>query len=224
MSDQQKLVESATKIANMVPGVVGGNFYYKYVKRVLDLSATLLTAPFWLSLIGVLYLIIKFGDMNAPVFFSQKRTGKNDKRFTIYKFRTMVSNAEEMKKELMHLNELEWPDFKITNDPRITKIGKLLRKTSLDELPQLINVVRGDMTLVGPRPTSFNSNTYRIWHTERLDSSPGLTGLWQILGRAEVNFDERVRMEIIYINNCSLGLDLFIILSTLKSIVKNDGI
>ena len=136
----------------------------------------------------------------------------------------MVPNAEEMKKKLMHLNELTLPDFKITNDPRITKIGKILRKTRLDELPQLINVLRGDMTLVGPRPTSFNSNTYQIWQTERLDINPGLTGLWQNIGRAEVMFDMRVRMEIVYIKNSSLGLDLYIIIKTLITMMKTDGV
>jgi len=119
---------------------------------------------------------------------------------------------------------LAWPDFKIPNDPRITKIGKFLRKTSLDELPQLFNVLIGNMTLVGPRPTSFKSETYQVWQTERLDITPGITGLWQINGRAEVLFDERVRMEISYIKNCSLGLDMYIVLSTLKSLISTNGV
>ena len=224
MSDQYDLVEIATEVANRIPKIIGGNLYFKYIKRAFDLVAVLVTAPAWMLLIGVLALIIKIDDWDAPVFFSQSRTGKNDKRFQMYKFRTMVPNAEEMKKKLMHLNELTWPDFKITNDPRITKIGKILRKTSLDELPQLFNVLRGDMTLVGPRPTSFNSNTYQIWQTERLDINPGLTGLWQIIGRAEVMFDMRVRMEIVYIKNSSLGLDLYIIIKTLITMMKTDGV
>jgi lipopolysaccharide/colanic/teichoic acid biosynthesis glycosyltransferase len=224
MSDQYDLVEIATEVANRIPKIIGGNLYYKYIKRVFDLVAVLVTAPAWMLLIGVLALIIKIDDWDAAVFFSQSRTGKNDKRFQMYKFRTMVPNAEEMKSKLMHLNELTWPDFKITNDPRITKIGKILRKTSLDELPQLINVLRGDMTLVGPRPTSFNSKTYQIWQTERLDINPGLTGLWQIIGRAEVMFDMRVRMEIVYIKNSSLGLDLYIIIKTLITMMETDGV
>jgi lipopolysaccharide/colanic/teichoic acid biosynthesis glycosyltransferase len=109
----------------------------------------------------------------------------------MYKFRSMVTNAEEQKIELAHLNELQWPDFKITNDPRITKIGAFLRKTSLDELPQIINVLAGEMSLVGPRPTSFSAETYALWHTERLDVLPGVTGLWQLLGRGKSEFDQQ---------------------------------
>ena len=186
--------------------------------------ATLITAPVWMALVGVLALLIKLDDWQAPVFYEQLRTGINGRRFKLYKFRTMVPNAEEMKKELMHLNELEWPDFKITNDPRITKIGKFLRKTSLDELPQLWNVMRSDMALVGPRPTSFDSSTYQLWQTERLDIKPGLTGLWQVVGRAEVLFDERVRMEIAYANNASLGLDWYILFKTLGAMLRNEGV
>jgi lipopolysaccharide/colanic/teichoic acid biosynthesis glycosyltransferase len=207
-----------------VPKLVWGNFYYKFFKRIFDLTATLITAPLWIPIIGVISLIIKTNDWNAPVIFSQFRTGKDGKRFKMYKFRTMVPNAEELKKELMHLNELAWPDFKIPNDPRITKIGYFLRKTSLDELPQLFNILIGNMTLVGPRPTSFKSETYLVWQTERLDVRPGITGLWQVQGRAEVLFDERVRMEISYIKNCSLGLDLSIILTTLKSLLSTNGV
>ena len=207
-----------------IPKLISGNIYLKHLKRKFDLTATLLTTPVWLPIIGLLALIIKINHWNAPVIFSQLRTGKNGKRFKMYKFRTMVPEAEKLKRSLMHLNELNWPDFKIQNDPRITKLGKFLRKTSLDELPQLFNVIRGDMTLVGPRPTSFKSETYEVWQTERLDITPGLTGLWQINGRAEVLFDKRVRMEITYIKNCSLGLDLYIILSTLKTLILSSGV
>ena len=112
----------------------------------------------------------------APVFFRQNRTGKGGKRFQLFKFRTMVVNAEEMKLQLAHLNELQWPDFKITNDPRITRVGRILRKTSLDELPQILNIIRGDMSFVGPRPTSFAAETHKLWQTERLDVQPGLNG------------------------------------------------
>ena len=148
-------VALALSITYRVPKIIGGKFYTQFLKRAVDFLATLITAPFWMLLIGVLAIIIKLDDWRAPVFYVQLRTGKNGRLFRFYKFRTMVPNAAELKKELMHLNELEWPDFKITNDPRITKIGKFLRKTSMDELPQLWNVMRGDMALVGPRPTSF---------------------------------------------------------------------
>ena len=224
LKSQQNPVRVATEVTDRVPKLIGGRFYTKFIKRAFDFIAVVMTAPVWMFLVGILSLLIKISDWNTPVFFTQLRTGKNGQRFPLYKFRTMVPNAGELKKELMQFNELEWPDFKITNDPRITKIGNFLRKTSLDELPQLINVLWGDMALVGPRPTSFASETYQNWQTERLDVIPGLTGLWQIIARAEVLFDERVRMEIAYVNNCSLGLDWYILTQTLISLVKIKGV
>jgi lipopolysaccharide/colanic/teichoic acid biosynthesis glycosyltransferase len=134
-----------------------------------------------------------------------------------------VPNAEELKQKYMHLNELQWPDFKITHDPRVTPIGRFLRKTSLDELPQLINILTGDMSLVGPRPTSFGAETYQLWHTERLDVQPGLTGLWQITGRAQTEFDDRLRMDIAYIESRCLSLDLLILFRTVTSVLKHKG-
>lgn len=141
----------------------------------------------------------------------------------MYKFRSMVPNAEELKKELAHLNELKWPDFKITNDPRVTRIGNILRKTSLDELPQLINVFKGEMSLVGPRPTSFAPDTYDLWQTVRLDVVPGLTGLWQIIGRAETEFYERLRLDIMYIKHRTLWLDIQILFRTVLAVIAQRG-
>jgi lipopolysaccharide/colanic/teichoic acid biosynthesis glycosyltransferase len=135
----------------------------------------------------------------------------------------MVPNAEALKKELMHLNELKYPDFKIKNDPRITRLGRILRKTSLDELPQLFNVIRGDMSLVGPRPTSFSKETYQLWHTERLDVIPGLTGLWQIYGRGSSEFDERLRLDILYIQRRSITLDIYLLFRTVSSVLRLRG-
>jgi lipopolysaccharide/colanic/teichoic acid biosynthesis glycosyltransferase len=141
----------------------------------------------------------------------------------MYKFRTMVPDAEALKARYMHLNELQWPDFKITNDPRVTPIGRFLRKTSLDELPQMLNVLKGDMSLVGPRPTSFSPDTYRLWHTERLDVQPGVTGLWQIVGRGETEFDDRLRLDIIYIEKRCLTLDAMILVKTVSSVLLRKG-
>src|SRR5680860_531923 len=124
----------------------------------------------------VVALAIKLDDSAGGVFFRQPRTGLAGRRFDLLKFRTMVSNADELKDELRHLSEVPWPDFRLSNDPRVTRIGRFLRKTSMDELPQLINVLKGDMTLVGPRPTSFEASTYATWQTGRLDFRPGLTG------------------------------------------------
>src|SRR5690606_27119456 len=123
-------------------------------------------------------VLILLSSPGGPVLFKQWRTGKGGKRFRMFKFRTMVPDAEKLKERLLEANELSWPDFKMTNDPRVTPLGKFLRKTSLDELPQVLNVMAGDMTLVGPRPTSFSSDAYDLWQTERLEVKPGLTGIW----------------------------------------------
>jgi lipopolysaccharide/colanic/teichoic acid biosynthesis glycosyltransferase len=176
-----------------------------------------------MPLLGILVVIIRFTSPGAPALFTQLRTGKGGKRFSMYKFRSMVPNAEALKEKYAHLNELQWPDFKITNDPRITKVGKILRKTSLDELPQLINVLKGEMSLVGPRPTSFGAETYKLWHTERLDVTPGLTGLWQIIGRAQLEFDDRLRLDIAYIERAGIWFDINILLRTITAVFKQRG-
>ncbi len=196
---------------------------YLRAKRVFDLTLTLASAPLWLPLMGLIALLIWLTSPGAPVIFTQLRTGKGGRRFKMYKFRSMVPNAEELKAKYAHLNELQWPDFKITNDPRITPLGRILRKTSLDELPQLFNVLRGEMSLVGPRPTSFGAETYRLWHTERLDVVPGLTGLWQIVGRGSMEFDDRLRLDIIYIERRSLLVDFLILLHTVVAVFNQRG-
>lgn len=197
--------------------------HYLIAKRIMDLTLVLLTMPMWLPLLGIIALAIRTTSPGGPVVFKQLRTGKGGCRFHIYKFRTMVPNAEELKSKLAHLNELKWPDFKITNDPRVTRLGRLLRKTSLDELPQLLNVLRGDMSLVGPRPTSFGPETYKLWHTHRLDVTPGITGLWQVFGRAQLEFDERLRLDIAYIERASLRLDIHILLMTVVAVFQQRG-
>jgi lipopolysaccharide/colanic/teichoic acid biosynthesis glycosyltransferase len=144
-------------------------------------------------------------------------------RFRMFKFRTMVRNAEELKAKLASQNKLRWPDFKIENDPRITRVGRVLRKTSLDELPQLLNVLRGDMTLVGPRPTSFGIETYDEWHKQRLTVTPGITGLWQVVARCSTEFDDRVRLDLEYIKRRSLRVDVMILLRTVTAVLKTRG-
>lgn len=196
---------------------------YLMAKRAMDLVLVLTTLPLWLPLNLAIALIIRLTSPGAPVVFKQLRTGKGGRRFNMYKFRTMVPNAEELKSQYKHLNELQWPDFKITNDPRITSIGRFLRKTSLDEMPQLFNVLIGDMSLVGPRPTSFGAETYKLWHTERLDVPPGLTGLWQIMGRAQLEFDDRLRLDIAYIERRSLWLDVNILARTVLAVFSQRG-
>ena len=196
---------------------------YLVAKRIMDLFLVISTLPLWLPLIGIISLVIRATSPGAPVIFKQRRTGKGGHRFWMYKFRTMVPEAEDLKEQYAHLNELQWPDFKITDDPRITPIGGFLRKTSLDELPQLFNVLKGEMSLVGPRPTSFGPETYKLWHTSRLDVMPGMTGLWQILGRAQLEFDERLRLDIAYIERASLWFDINILLRTIVAVFQFRG-
>jgi lipopolysaccharide/colanic/teichoic acid biosynthesis glycosyltransferase len=197
---------------------------YVQLKRALDILLVLGSAPVWGSVLVVCAVFVKLTSPGGPIFFHQMRTGAGGKRFKLFKLRTMVPNAEELKKELAHLNQLAWPDFKIDNDPRITKIGAFLRATSLDEIPQLINVLRGDMSLVGPRPTSFASDTYDVWHTQRLEIQPGLTGLWQITGgRGSMEFDERLRLDIAYMERRSLKLDVAILWHTVFAVLKKHG-
>lgn len=198
-----------------------GNYMTR--KRIFDVTVVLLFSIIWLPIILLISLCIKVSSPNAPVFFLQERTGKGGRRFKLYKFRTMVPNAEELKVKYAHLNELQWPDFKITNDPRISCLGKFLRKSSLDELPQLFNVLLGDMSLVGPRPTSFGPETYKLWHTERLDVIPGITGLWQVFARGSVEFDERLCLDIAYIKHRNMYLDIKILFLTFTSIAKQRG-
>jgi lipopolysaccharide/colanic/teichoic acid biosynthesis glycosyltransferase len=195
---------------------------YRTIKRAIDLLLCLMVAPLAAPLLLLLMLLV-YIDSPGPIFFSQLRTGKGGHRFRMYKFRTMVPNAEELKLTYAHLNELTWPDFKITDDPRVTRIGRILRKTSLDELPQLLNVIKGDMSLVGPRPTSFSPETYRLWHTERLEVVPGITGLWQVHGRSNLDFDDRLKLDIAYIERQCIWMDIQIIVRTVGQVFVGEG-
>lgn len=195
---------------------------YQLMKRIMDIALCLLVVPIILPVIALCGLLIWI-DNPGPIFFKQLRTGKGGRRFRMYKLRTMATNAEELKLKYAHLNELTWPDFKITNDPRVTRVGRILRKTSLDELPQIFNIIKGDMSWVGPRPTSFDVSTYSLWHTERLEVLPGLTGLWQVSGRSNLDFDDRLRLDIEYIERQSLLLDLQIMIQTVTVIFTQRG-
>jgi lipopolysaccharide/colanic/teichoic acid biosynthesis glycosyltransferase len=188
----------------------------------MDLLGCLVLLPFLLPVMLVCAALVWLED-RGPIVFRQQRTGKGGKRFGMFKFRTMVVNAEQLKEKYAHLNELTWPDFKITNDPRMTRIGRFLRKTSLDELPQLFNVLHGEMSLVGPRPTSFAANTYALWQTERLEVLPGITGLWQVSGRSDVDFDDRLRMDIEYIERQGFWFDMWILLQTALVLINRRG-
>lgn len=193
-----------------------------YAKRAFDVMVTLVAAPFVVLVLTACGVAVWL-DSPGPIIFRQERTGRDGRRFGMYKFRTMVRNAEELKASLAHLNVLPPPDFKIPNDPRITRVGRFLRSSSLDELPQLWNVLVGDMSLVGPRPTSFAPRTYDLWHTERLDVRPGITGLWQVRERHAVTFDERLRLDLQYIRGWSFFLDLKILWWTVSAVLRRSG-
>jgi lipopolysaccharide/colanic/teichoic acid biosynthesis glycosyltransferase len=195
---------------------------YQPVKRLVDLLLILLVLPAALF-IGLACALAVALQSPGPILYAQTRTGRDGATFRMYKFRTMVRNADELKQSLRHLNVLPSPDFKIINDPRVTPVGRFLRGASLDELPQLWNVLKGDMSFVGPRPTSFAPSTYDLWHTCRLEVRPGLTGLWQIRGRGTTTFDERLRLDVEYIRSMSIWTDLKILVLTFGSVVKRAG-
>jgi exopolysaccharide biosynthesis polyprenyl glycosylphosphotransferase len=193
-------------------------------KRVFDLILTLGSMPIVLPIIGVIALAIKL-DSPGPVFFRQDRVGLKKRRFQMIKFRSMIVNAEEKMKEIEHLNEAEGPIFKMKNDPRITRVGKVIRKASLDELPQLFNVIKGEMSLVGPRPMSlrdvdlFDKGIQR----KRFSVKPGVTCIWQISGRSNLPFAKWLELDLQYIENWSLLLDFKILFKTIPAVLKGSG-
>ena len=195
---------------------------YERTKRLLDLTLAIALLPLLAPVIALCALAVRLQDGGSALFL-QQRTGRGGKRFKIYKLRTMVPDAASLKSAYLHLNKLSGPDFKLDNDPRITPIGRILRKTSLDELPQIFNVLKGDMSFVGPRPTSFSADTYDLWHTERLEVVPGITGLWQISGRSDVDFDDRVRLDVAYIANRGIWLDIKILVHTFVAVLARKG-
>lgn len=199
--------------------------YYYLIKRIIDIVGSFFGLILVFPLILVIAILMKIDEPSAPIIFSQIRVGKNKKEFRMFKIRSMCVDAEKKLNDLIEANEIEGAMFKMKNDPRITKIGKFIRKTSLDELPQLWNVLKGDMSLVGPRPPLVSEvNEYTPRDEERLLVKPGCTGLWQVSGRNDLNFDEMVDLDIHYINRCNLFYDIKIILKTIKIILIPSGI
>ena len=194
------------------------------IKRLMDIVGGLVGLLITMLLTPFIAIAIKL-DSPGPILFSQTRIGRNGRRFKIYKFRSMYMDAEERKKELEKENEMSGLMFKMTNDPRVTKVGEFIRKTSLDELPQFWNIVKGDMSLVGTRPpTEDEFNEYNQYYRRRISMTPGLTGLWQVSGRSDIeDFDEVVQLDLRYIDHWSLTLDLKIILQTIAVVFKGRG-
>ncbi len=193
------------------------------LKRTMDLLLASLLLVIVLPLMIVVAIFIK-AESCGPVLYRSWRVGKNGRHFLCYKFRTMVSNAHELKEKLLYLNERHRPLFKIAKDPRVTRVGRSLRKYSIDELPQLWNVFRGDMTLVGPRPAlSEELCEYRMDHLRRFAVSPGLTGLWQVSARSDPSFLTYMNLDLYYVDHWSLWLDMIIVLRTIPAVLRGEG-
>ena len=197
---------------------------YNFFKRSFDIISASIGILFLLPLFIVLAILVKL-DSKGPIFFSHKRIGKNGKIIGIYKFRSMVSNSEEIFKNFTEEQKKEFEkNFKLDDDPRITKIGGFLRKTSLDELPQLLNIIKGDMRVVGPRPiVRAEVEKYGVCADKLFSVKPGLTGFWQANGRSDTTYEERVQMDMYYIDNRSFLLDIRIILKTVISVIRKEG-
>ena len=202
---------------------IKSRFMYHSIKRIFDFMAAICGVIILSPVMLVIAILIKVED-HGPVFYKQVRVGKNGKKFKMYKFRSMFVNADKMLSKLKEQNDVEGPMFKMKDDPRITKVGHFIRKHSLDELPQFLNVIKGDMSLVGPRPPLPSEVAeYSDYDKQRLYVTPGCTGLWQATERNEVGFSEMVQLDIQYIQRASFMFDLWIIWKTIEIIIKPNG-
>ncbi|MDU3526237.1 sugar transferase [Clostridium sp.] len=187
---------------------------YKVSKRALDVIASFLGLVILSPILLIVAILIKL-ESKGPAIFAQSRIGLNGEEFKMYKFRSMVQNAEELKEKLAKQNEMSGPMFKMKNDPRVTKVGKFIRKTSIDELPQLLNILKGDMTLVGPRPSLPKEvQKFEPWMLKRLEVKPGLTCYWQVSGRNNIDFEEWMNLDLKYVNDMNFWLDIKLIFKT----------
>jgi exopolysaccharide biosynthesis polyprenyl glycosylphosphotransferase len=197
--------------------------YLKYGKRLIDIIGASLALILFSPVILIFAILVKL-DSDGPVFYRASRLGKGGRAFDFFKMRSMYTGAHTSRSSLMHLNQVEGPVFKLFNDPRITRIGRFMRKTSIDELPQLYNVLRGNMSLVGPRPPIPEEvEKYEPWQLRRLSLKPGITCLWQISGRSRLGFDEWMRLDMEYINNQSFWMDMRILLRTVPAVLLREG-
>lgn len=203
---------------------VNQKWFYLFMKRLMDVVGALCGLIFLSPVFLIVALLIKLEDPKGPILFKQTRMGKNEQEFGMYKFRSMVTDAEEKLKDLLQHNEVSGAMFKMKDDPRVTKIGKFIRKTSIDELPQLLNVLKGDMSLVGPRPPLLREvKEYTSYDKQRLLITPGCTGLWQVTDRNSVGFKEMVELDLEYINKRGIIYDFKIILKTVLVMIKSNG-
>ena len=204
--------------------VLGRRTPYKIVKRISDVVLATIGLILLLPIFIIIGLAIKI-ESKGPVFFKHTRIGKNGKIIKIYKFRSMVNNAEQLIQKFTPEQMKEYKEnYKLTNDPRITKIGKFLRKTSLDELPQLINIIKGELSIIGPRPVvSEELEKYGVNAEKFLSVTPGLTGYWAANGRSDTTYEQRMEMELFYVDNLSLKLDIQVFFKTILSVIKRKG-
>jgi len=194
-----------------------------FVKDVFDYVLGSIFFIIFIPIYLVVGPLIKI-DSKGPIFYKQNRITKDGKQFNMYKFRTMVVGADKTVGKLKHRNEADGLLFKVKDDPRITKVGKLLRRLSIDEIPQIINVLRGELSLVGPRPPlSEEVKKYKKWYMKRLNVKQGITGLWQVMGRSELGFEEGIKLDLYYIQNWSIGMDFKILLKTIPAIFSRKG-
>jgi exopolysaccharide biosynthesis polyprenyl glycosylphosphotransferase len=223
-----KIARACTEVMDGAPQIMarstGIEGWPLLLKRVIDIACSTALLIVLSPLLLVVAALIKCSSA-GPALFQQKRVGLNKRQFTMFKFRTMVPSAESVQESLLHLNEMTGPAFKIKNDPRLTPIGRILRKTSIDELPQLINVLRGEMSLVGPRPMSVRDYQFfsEDWQRRRFSVPPGITCLWQVCGRNAIPFDQWMVLDMQYIDKWSLWLDLKILARTIPAVLKGSG-
>ncbi len=222
------------EIASGVPKELDGFTYLTFetrhlkgaelvVKRTMDILLSMMMLILTFPILFLIAVLIKV-DSPGPIFFRQLRCGQNGRRFFVYKFRSMVSDAEARLEELKHKNEMTGPVFKITNDPRLTRVGRFLRRTSLDEFPQFWNVLKGDMSLVGPRPPIPKEvKQYEPWQRRRLSMKPGITCIWQVSGRNKIGFEDWMKLDLQYIDRWSLWMDCKILLMTVNAVLKQTG-
>lgn len=231
VEDETMLSENSTDNVKKIDYKVNTNknIVYLGIKRIIDIIGSLfgmiILVPVTI-VIGIIRLIIK--EERGPIFYSQKRIGKNGKYFKLYKYRSMIKNADDVLKEYLEENEearKEFEEFqKLQNDPRITKLGNFLRKTSLDELPQMLNILKGDISFIGPRPiVDGEIDKYGENRGKFLSVKPGLTGYWQVNGRSNTSYEDRMNMELYYVDNCSLWLDIKIFFKTFITVLKKEG-
>jgi exopolysaccharide biosynthesis polyprenyl glycosylphosphotransferase len=216
-------MEEQTARDDVISFPVRDPWHYRVIKRGFDIMASSMGIILFLPLMVPLAFLIKL-ESPGPIFFRQIRVGKNRRHFQCFKFRSMVADAEVLKEDISYLNEAEGPMFKIRNDPRITILGRFMRRSSLDELPQLFNVFKGDMSIVGPRPQIPSEvERYQPWHYRRLEVIPGITCLWQVSGRSSIGFEEWMHLDMEYVRRRNFLFDIKILLQTLPAIIARKG-